>query len=91
MDIEIVHDEKRMIFYADVEGKRSVLEYEKQGNTIRCYHTFVPSELRGYHIGSKLCRAALEWAKAEGYMVHPTCSFVRLYARRKKEYRDIIA
>lgn len=47
--------------------------------------TWVPQAARGRGVGEALVHAALEWARAEGLTVIPTCWFVEAVARRHPE------
>jgi predicted GNAT family acetyltransferase len=53
-------------------------------------HTEVPPELRRRGIADAMTRAALEYARAYGLSVRPTCPFVRAYLRRHPEYQDLV-
>jgi hypothetical protein len=53
-------------------------------------HTGVPLELEGHGIGSRLARAALEYARAHGLRVVPVCPFVRAYLKQHPEYLDVV-
>jgi predicted GNAT family acetyltransferase len=54
-------------------------------------HTFVPKPLRGGGIASQLTGHALEFARAHGYRVVPSCPFVAAYIARHPEYRALLA
>jgi predicted GNAT family acetyltransferase len=53
-------------------------------------HTRVPGELEGQGYGGALAKAALDYARANGLKVIPTCPFVSAYLRRHKEYADLV-
>jgi len=88
---DIHHDTEQHRFSVVVEGKEALLDYSPQGDsTLNYNHTFVPPELRGKGVASVLAKAALDYAKENGYTVIPSCSFVAAYVRRHREYDDII-
>lgn len=69
---------------------RAQLVYEMRGSdTIDLVHTAVPASLEGDGYGSALARAALEYARANGLRVIPTCAFVQAYVRRHPEYAEL--
>ena len=53
--------------------------------------TFVPPELRGRGVGERLVLHALDWARAEGRRVVPTCWFVGKMLDQHPEYADLRA
>jgi predicted GNAT family acetyltransferase len=59
--------------------------------TLEFDHTFVPKALRGGGIASQLTGFALEFARANGYRVVPSCPFVAAYIARHPEFRELLA
>ena len=52
-------------------------------------HTFVPPAGRGKGLAGKLCRSAFAHAKAEGFLVRPTCSYVSdTFIKRHPEFAE---
>jgi predicted GNAT family acetyltransferase len=66
------------------------LAYTTDGRKMTILHTGVPLELEGHGIGSRLARAALEYARAHGLRVVPVCPFVRAYLKQHPEYLDVV-
>jgi len=60
----------------------AVVEYDLRGQTLTIHHTGVPSAFENQGIAGLMTKAALEWAKAEGYKVIPICSYTRAYMMR---------
>ena len=85
------HDERRRRFELEEEGATGFLTYTRQEGTIVFTHTIVPPELEGRGIGSRIVRAGLDFARAEGLKVVPQCGFVRSYIERHPEQRDLLA
>lgn len=73
------------------EHGKAVLTFALQGDAIDLQHTRVPDALKGGGYGSSLARAALDYARANGLKVIPTCTFVRAFMRRHHEYDDLRA
>lgn len=88
---EVRHDGKRRRFELEADGATGFLTYMMKGSTIVFTHTIVPPELEGKGIGSRIVKAGLDHARAEGLKVVPQCSFVNGYIERHREYRDLVA
>lgn len=88
---EVIHDEKQSRFYIKSDGKESYLRYEHLNKSlINIITTYVPNDLRGKGIASKLAKEALEYAKTNNLKVIPQCSFIRTYLERNKEYQELV-
>jgi len=73
----ILHDPDRR-FYVEANGDVAYLAYQRvDDRTVDYISTFVPASLRGRGLGERLVRHALDWARAHGQTVIPTCTFVR--------------
>jgi predicted GNAT family acetyltransferase len=72
------------------EGE-AVLTYDLEpGGTMNILSTVVPAAARGNGVGGVLVRAALEWARATGRPVIPSCWFVGTWVGEHPEYRDLL-
>ncbi len=90
--MEIRHDQDRGRFVAAVDGHEATLAYRRVDDTTLDYtSTFVPPELRGQGVGERLVLHALDWARAEGRKVVPTCWFVGKMLDQHPEYADLRA
>jgi predicted GNAT family acetyltransferase len=77
-EITVEHDADRHRFFAAVGGKEAYLDYAVvDDRTLDFQRTFTPPELRGGGLASEIVRHALEYARARGIEVIPTCWFVR--------------
>ena len=90
-DSDVRHDEAGCRFEIEEEGAAGFLTYMLQEGRIVFTHTIVPPELEGRGIGSRIVKAGLDHARAEGLKVVPQCSFVRGFIERHEEYRDLVA
>ncbi|GAB4316693.1 MAG: GNAT family N-acetyltransferase [Bacteroidales bacterium] len=87
MEQNIVHSGNE--FFLDIGGERSLLSYELFGdNTVVFTHTFVPENLRGQGIASRLIRRGVEWAHDKGYNIVAECWAVERFLERHPEYRQ---
>jgi predicted GNAT family acetyltransferase len=89
-EIAVTHNTQASRFEIQVEGHLAVLEYQMQGNVMVCTHTEVPEALGGRGLGSKLARAALEYARQNNLKVWPLCSFVAGYIQKHPEYQSLV-
>jgi predicted GNAT family acetyltransferase len=88
---EVRHDVAGRRFEILVDGHRSELTYTRQDGRITFTHTFVPPALRGRGLAERLVRAALDWARIEGELVEPACSYVARFMESHAEYHDLLA
>jgi predicted GNAT family acetyltransferase len=86
----VVHDPAAGQFEIRTDAGVAVLTYEQRGDTLDLLHTRVPGELAGHGYGTALAKAGLDYARAKGLKVVPTCPFVSAYLRRHKEYADLL-
>ncbi|MDQ6635258.1 MAG: N-acetyltransferase [Gemmatimonadota bacterium] len=86
----VVHDAMAGKFEIRTDTGAAVLTYERRGDTLDLMHTRVPGALEGQGYGGALAKAALDYARANGLKVIPTCPFVSVYLRRHKEYADLV-
>jgi predicted GNAT family acetyltransferase len=54
-------------------------------------HTEVPEQYQGQGLAGKLATAALEWARASGLKVIPSCPYVSNYIGKHPEFADLVA
>ncbi len=89
--IAVEHDAARSRFVARVDGRESVAEYLRAGDTLRMTHTEVPPAQRGRGIAAALVREAFAHAQREGLKVAPICPYVRSYAEQHPETAALLA
>ncbi len=87
----VVHNRAAHRFEVQLQGERAALEYAETDANIDLLHTKVPASLGGHGVGGALALAALEYAKASGKRVIPTCPFVRAYIERHPDWKAIVA
>jgi hypothetical protein len=88
--IEVRHNQLASRFESGAEAELSRLDYALRGEVLDLYHAEVPPHLEGRGIASAITRAALEWARANGRKVRPSCPFVNAWIRRHPEYSDLV-
>ena len=87
--IEHRPDEQR--FVAMVDGHACEADYRLSPGVMWMTHTGVPRPLEGRGIAAQLVAHALDWARAQGLKVKPSCSYVAVYMRRHPETQDLLA
>lgn len=86
------HDAAAGRFTVSVNGAVAHLQYELRAErTMDTTHTFTPPAARGQGVASRLVRMALDHARAQGWRVVPTCSYVAEWIDRHPEYEDLLA
>lgn len=68
----------------------AVLEYQLEGGRMVFTHTGVPPAIEGQGIGSRVAQAALDFAKSQGLVVVPLCSFISRYIDTHPDYQDLL-
>ena len=88
--MDIKHDEEKRQFYAETAGGKAILDYEREGNTLNFYHTFVPPELRGQGLAEQVTKAAFEYAQKNGLKVIPSCPYVARLVMKNDEWKRLV-
>lgn len=89
-DIEIINNEKKRRFEAQVGGHLAVMYRYYTETSLVITHTIVPDELAGQGLGSHMVRTVLDQAREQGLTVVPICPFVASYIERHPEYQDLV-
>jgi len=86
---EVTHGAYR----AAVEGTVTLAEltWQAHGGARIADHTFTPPEARGKGIAQALVEALIEDARAQGFTIVPSCSYVAAQFRRHPEWADLLA
>ena len=91
MELEIQHNKNKSRFFTFVEGREAYLSYEKNGeNILNFNHTYVPFNLRGRSIAAQIVGYALEYARENNFKVIPSCSYVRVFIEKNKQFSDLV-
>jgi hypothetical protein len=88
--VDVRHDSAAMRFHAAVDGGEAECVYRLAGTLMNIVHTEVPPQAEGRGIAAALVRAALDHARAMGWQVRPSCSYVRSYMRRHPDTKDLL-
>jgi predicted GNAT family acetyltransferase len=86
--MNIEHDIAGRRFVARLDQGEGELVYGEFGEGIvDLQHTEVSASLQGRGVGDALVRAALAWARDQGYKVVATCPYVQRWLRKHPEER----
>jgi predicted GNAT family acetyltransferase len=88
--VQVTNNVAAQRFEAVLEGDVAFAEYRRIPEGLLLPHTVVPDAFAGRGVGGDLARAALEYARAEGLKVVPTCSFIAGWISRRPEYADLV-
>jgi predicted GNAT family acetyltransferase len=88
--LDIQHDAAAMRFHAAMDGGDAECVYRLAGSLMNIVHTEVPPQAEGQGHAAALVRAALAHARAMGWRVRPSCSYVASHMRRHPETQDLL-
>jgi predicted GNAT family acetyltransferase len=84
VSVDVRHEPERRRFVAVVAAPASTLAYAPAGEgTVDFTSTFVDPSVRNRGIGEALVRTAVEWARANGFRIVPSCWFVGVWLERE--------
>lgn len=89
-DPEVRHNEAGQRFESGVGDDVASCHYQRSGSVLNLHHTEVPHQQRGRGTAAALVKAALDYARAQGLKVVPSCSYVRAYMRRHPATQDLL-
>jgi predicted GNAT family acetyltransferase len=89
-DLVVRHNTAASSFEAEVDGGMAECLYRLGDGLMNIVHTEVPPRAEGRGIAAALVQAALAHARAQGLLVRPSCSYVRVYMRRHPETQDLL-
>lgn len=85
---EVVRTDRQ--FEVRLDDDVAFAEYQVKGDSIVFPHTVVPPAFEGHGIGTQLVEAGLAYAKEQGLLVRPHCSFFRAYIKKRPELRSLV-
>ena len=90
-EMNIIHDEADLRFYAQVAGEEAELTYTYPEETVLDFdYTYIPSSARNQGLSDHLVKAGLEFARQNNLQVIPSCPVVEVYVKRHPEYQDLL-
>ena len=90
-NLTVENNQEKHRFEINLDGGTALISYQKRGEDVyNLYHTEVPTQFEGKGVGGALAKGTLEYIKAEGSRIIPTCPFVAAYLKRHPEYQDLV-
>jgi len=89
--MEVINNTKLCRFELEIEGKLAVVDYILKNNVYTIPRVYVPKELEGKGIGTKILVATLDIIENEGAKIIPVCPFVTVYLERHPERKSLLA
>ena len=94
MEFEVKHElsETKGAYFISMNGKRiAEMTYSVAGaDRIIIDHTEVNDDFRGYGLGEKMVRRAVEDARSRGISIVPLCPFARSVFNKNEDLRDVL-
>ena len=91
MDGEIRNNREKLQYELVVDGHLALAAYRLRPGRITFTHTEVPEAIGGRGVATRLIKAALDDARAQGLKVVPVCPFVKRYIDTHPEEQDLLA
>ena len=88
--LSVVHNIAANRFELSVEGWLCRADYRRVAGLLDVYHTEVPAALEGRGLASRLVSAVFEHARQHQLRIRPSCSYVRVWAKRHPEVADLL-
>lgn len=89
MNEQVMHDAQNRKFTLIQDGQEALLAYALRDDRVMEFtRTYVPEALRGGRIAAQLAAAGLQYAVANGYRIMPTCSYIRNYINKYRQYQQ---
>ncbi len=91
-DVKLEHLAEAHEFRLSTPLDGAVVRYDdEKAGVWNLYSTFVPPDMRGSGVASRLVRAVLDRARGENVKVVPSCWYVAKFIDKHTEYRDLVA
>jgi predicted GNAT family acetyltransferase len=78
-------------FEMSIDGERSFIDYQKEGDIVYLLHTEVPEDQSGEGIAASLVEKTFEYLEEHKLKAVPSCSYVQAFLRRHPEWNRILA
>jgi predicted GNAT family acetyltransferase len=89
-EIIVTNNKELMRFEVELNGESGYINYRGYKEDIAFMNAIVPETFRGKGIGSKMARAALEYANSENLKVLLYCPFVSKFVKDHEEYHHLV-
>jgi len=83
-------NEDKQRFELEVDGIISVIDYTPAKNSWHLPHTFVPKELSGRGIATKLATLSFDYMMENNINALPICPFLVSFVKKNPKYSSIV-
>ena len=87
---QVVHNSAAQQFELRVGDLLCLLQYRVAGAKMIIFHTEVPPAVQNRGLAERMTKAALEFARAEGFKVEPRSPYTAAFLRQRREYSDLL-
>jgi uncharacterized protein len=85
---EVIHNQADCRFEVDLGKEKAMLIYMIKAGLFIMLHTEVPPAFDGRGIAGQMAKAAMEYAKGNGFKLRSYCSYTTRYMERHPEYKE---
>jgi predicted GNAT family acetyltransferase len=90
MNYTIINNKEAGQFEIELNGKTAHEQYSISGSVITFIGNYVPPEFRGKGIAAEMAKYGFEYARANNLKVVILCPYIKDYARKHIEYKDLL-
>lgn len=87
---DVVNNEPEHRFELSLDGDVAVAVYRLVHGAIILEHTEVPEAFEGKGVGSRLAKAAMQYAREHALKIIPLCPFMAAYMQKHPETHDLV-
>ncbi len=88
--MEVLNDIKGSRFVLNVDEDEIYVMYAEEKTTLELYSTYTPPKLRGKGLAAIVVKAGFDYAKEKNLKVIPACWYVREFAEKYNEYKEML-
>jgi uncharacterized protein len=84
--MKIIHDEKEREFYAIIDGKKAIVQYDfLNEKTVNIFHTYTPPEFRGHGVAKAIYDEISKWLVKKKLKAKLSCSYAQRYFKNSQD------
>ena len=83
-------NEEKQRFELEIDGVVSIIDYTPNKRSWHLPHTYVPKEISGRGVASKLAKHSFDYMLENNINAVPICPFLVKFVKKHPEYNSII-